>query len=325
VDFSATGAGLTPYSWGGFVDLGTPITGRAALARAEHRRSCADRLEEAGCRAAPVFAIIVLPEEQITMPDDSLSPAAIVVRGFRCVLRVKQLDPVAGFYHSIQHAPLVAEAVLQAAGTAVPPADTADILLALDEYCAAPDDIRRLVLGRSAAGPSEQARNLRLSLIHAHAPVLLELARRRLARDLGAGITLRDYVEWFAISLGRTLARWRALRFLHDYHQPGIGRSAPAFTLVENNVTLLGEFPDLDTGLFVDDPPGRVGAELQLSPSELQQLRHGFSEFHLREVAACRAVAATLAAIALPSSGRPADEAMHCFDAAYARELRNQR
>jgi hypothetical protein len=155
--------------------------------------------------------------------------------------------------------------------------------------------------------------------------VLLELARRRLARDLGAGITLRDYVEWFAISLGRTLARWRALRFLHDYHQPGIGRSAPAFTLVENNVTLLGEFPDLDTGLFVDDPPGRVGAELQLSPSELQQLRHGFSEFHLREVAACRAVAATLAAIALPSSGRPADEAMHCFDAAYARELRNQR
>ena len=103
-DFSVTGIGLTPYSEGGFVDMGARPTGRAAITRAFHRKRCAQRLEEFGCRTTPVFAIIRLPDLTVSMPDGRESPAALIVRGFRMAIRVKQLDPVACFYHSHQHA-----------------------------------------------------------------------------------------------------------------------------------------------------------------------------------------------------------------------------
>jgi hypothetical protein len=326
VDFSVTGVGLTPYSWDGFVNLGTPVTGRAALARAEHRRRCADRLEAAGCPVAPVLAILEIGDETVRMPDDSISPAVIIVRGFRCVLRVKQLDPVASLYHSVQHAPLLAEAILAAAGgPQSADADVDDLLIALDQFGPAHDDIRRLLTGGALIGPWESARQMRLRLVHRYAPVLIDLARRRLAALEGADIDdieVRDYVGFFAASLGATLGRFRQQRFLHDYHHGTDGRPAPMNTLVENNVTLLAEIPDLDTAIFVDDDPALVAEAVQVTPSHLGQLRHSYDDLHHHEVAASRAIAGTLAAAAQPGSADAVQAALRQFDAAYRTVLR---
>ena len=104
-DFSVIGGGLTPYGRGGYVNVGRPIDGKVALGRALHRKLCSDRLEEAGCRIAPVVAVIELKDDHIVLTGGECQPTALVVRGFRSVLRIKQLDPVACFYHSFQARP----------------------------------------------------------------------------------------------------------------------------------------------------------------------------------------------------------------------------
>src|SRR5260370_11235517 len=69
------------------------------------RRDCGARLEAAGCRAGQVVAVIGLPGCVIRVPHAPEIEAGVVVRGFRCMLRVKQLDPVAFFLHSQQYTP----------------------------------------------------------------------------------------------------------------------------------------------------------------------------------------------------------------------------
>lgn len=299
-DFAVTGGGLTPYSAGGFVSVGSPITGRTALVRARHRQSCAARLERAGGRTSAVLAVIGLPDESLRMPDGTLSPAAMILRGFRSLFRVRQLDPVAPFYQSLQHASVLGTALLPPhldVGLAAEHSPEA-LLRALDTYADGFDDVRRVLWPRPAADAADEAaRAIRRALVAAYAPVLLDVVRRRLAVELGRDpdadpVHTSEYVAWFAATMGRQLALWHGLRFLHDYHQPGLSRPSGLVTLVESNVTLLAEFPDLDTAIFVDDAAD--AAALQLTPRDVAVLRAGFDHFHAREVESARAVVRTL-------------------------------
>ncbi|MEV6005934.1 hypothetical protein AB0M29_03940 [Streptomyces sp. NPDC051976] len=300
LDFAVTGGGLTPYSAGGFVSVGSPITGRTALVRARHRQSCAARLERAGGRTSAVLAVIGLPDESLRMPDGTLSPAAMILRGFRSLFRVRQLDPVAPFYQSLQHASVLGTALLPPhldVGLAAEHSPEA-LLRALDTYADGFDDVRRVLWPRPAADAADEAaRAIRRALVAAYAPVLLDVVRRRLAVELGRDpdadpVHTSEYVAWFAATMGRQLALWHGLRFLHDYHQPGLSRPSGLVTLVESNVTLLAEFPDLDTAIFVDDAAD--AAALQLTPRDVAVLRAGFEHFHAREVESARAVVRTL-------------------------------
>jgi hypothetical protein len=323
MDFTALGVGLTPYSRGGFVDVGRAIDGLAALCRGRHRRSCAERLEAAGCRAGAVAAIATLADDTIDVPGIGRIQAAIVVRGFRCVLRVKQLDPIGCFYHSIQHAPL-AHDFLTHPIWGEPARQT--MLMALEAYAAASS------LAGLVAPPADmdaaRARARRLETVRLYAPMVLEMVRARLAVEMGRDPETEapgnaEYVQWFASALGRQFARFHQLRFLHDYHQPGIGRASPAwlYTLGENNVTLLAEFPDLDTGVFVDRYDAEHMDEVFLSRADFAALADGFAAAHARDVAAGRAVLRTLGFVALDGDAAGLRDADRTFDRAYAETL----
>ena len=321
-----TGGGLTSYSVGGFVFIGQPINGRSALVRLEHRRYCAERLEALGCRTAPVVALFELPGERAPLPGGTDSAAGLAVRGFRCVLRVRQLDPVASFYQSLQHSALIAPALLQrqpAGGTGV---DDAALLTALEAYAGGFDDVRRVLEPAPARSPADRAaRQLRQDLLREYAPLPVAVARARVSRELGRDPDIEpvgeeEYVGWFAGEAGRQLALWRSARFLHDYHQPGVSRANGIMTLVESNVTLLAEFPDLDTALFVDSPEDADA--LQIDEADQAVLRAGFPEFHAREVDAARRIVRSLALAATGCDTTVANWAERVLHRAYEADRR---
>jgi hypothetical protein len=326
-DFAVTGIGLTQYSAGGFASLGVEINGRAALIRANHRRRCAERLEEAGVRAAPVLAIIELPGDPIIMPDNTRSPAAIVVRGFRTVLRIKQLDPVAPFFHSVEHAATLLPFLEDSRWDPVPTAsdDRELIGYAHLRYGAVAGDLRDI----TAAGPEIDdvfalARARRRQIISSFAPHVLDLARHRLAHELGRDPerempTYAEYVLWFAETFGRQFAALRRLRFLHDYHHTGTSRNSPqwVYTLVENNVSLLAELADLDTAVFLDGSEPDILDEIQLTRADIALLAENFQAFHLRDVTAARAILRTMALIATHGDEVLARSADETFNRAY--------
>jgi len=341
-DFSVTGVGLTPYSRGGFVDPGSPITGRAALSRAVHRKRCAARLEAEGCRAAPVFAIINLPGAEIRMPDAASSAAALVVRGFRCVLRIKQLDPVACFYHSLQHGAGLAgylnDRRWEPGGADWPEnlhARTVDWrrAVALDRQGALPDELHRIAQMASQPGinggtglvdPEAGARMRRMYFVRAYAPLLFGVAKTRLAMELGRDpdrepLSDTEYLTWFIGALARQMAIMQRLKFLHDYHHEGTARYSPhgIHTLVDNNVTILAEFPDLDTSVFVDRTDAEMLDELRLSSSDFQTLRSDFDRFHRFELAAVKEILRTLTAIIFHGDANWEARAMAHFDRVY--------
>lgn len=337
-DFSASGIGLTPYSARGFVDIGRHLDGRIALKRAEHRRRVADRLEALGCRASRVVAIVEVPPLRVTMLDGSYSPAVVMVRAFRCVLRVKQLDPVGSFYHSVQHgatlgALLLEEATREAnralgAWTADATRQVSRVGHDLSLLGPAADDFARLVETTGAShGDERRGRELRQRLLRRYAPNLFRVARGRISRELGRDrssdcLSTERYVLWFAQSLGRQLARMRLARFLHDYHHPGVSRYHPnwLYTLVEHNVTLAAEFADLETSVFVDDPTGSIQDTLQLSSRDIATLRDGYESFHQEDWAMARRVVRSLAAAAVcahESTGALLEQAVAAYEAAY--------
>jgi hypothetical protein len=303
-DFAITGAGLTPYSVRGFADVGNPITGLAAMVRLHHRRRCAQRLESVGARTSPLVAVLKFPGTMAPLPDGSKTAAGVAVRAFRCVLRVRQLDPVAVFYQSLQHAPLVGPAVLEMAhlhGIEYA-SERAAILRMLDSYAGGFNDIRRVVWPRPLTNEIDaEAVAIRRWAISRHAPYVLALVQKRVALELGRDPNLDpvegpEYISWFASTLGRQLALWHRHRFLHDYHKPGISRYNGIVTLVESNVTLLGEFPDLDTAIFVDDDADAEA--LQLLKRDCEILRECFDDFHCRELEAARCVVKSLTCFA---------------------------
>ena len=344
IDFTALGVGITPYADGGYVNVGRLIDGMAGCERSLHRRKCAERLEAAGCRAGQVAAVIALADLVIDVPGLPPIPAGIVVRGFRCVLRVKQLDPVGTFLHSHQHAPAAHEFMLHPLWSSVaglPPwADQPDdpaaallvqqLLLGMETYAirCSLAELVAAALAPPASVAMAGALARRLAVTRLYAPRLLELARSRLAIELGRDPATerpsnREYAMWFAESLGRQLATFRKLRFLHDYHQEGTARSSAAqiHTLGENNLSLLAEFPDLDTGLFLDQPDPEQLDSLFLTRADYDVLDAGFAAFHQRDVVEARDVVQTLAFIALDGDPSGIMEAQGRFAAAYERSV----
>jgi hypothetical protein len=321
-DFAITGAGLTPYSVGGYMNASTAITGRAAMQRLRHRLRCGAQLEGIGGRTSPVLALMRFPGETALLPDGSATEAGVALRGFRSVLRVRSLDPAAVFYQSVQHAPLMGEAILQRARNAGLALDGSDatILRDLDRLVGGFDDMRRLLWPSAVQNGTSPGIALRRWLVAQYAPCVVETICARLALELGRDpgiqpVSDNEYVSWFAATLGEQLALWRRHRFLHDYHKPGIERYSGLMTLVESNVTLMAEFPDLDTAVFVDDDEG--AQSLQLTARDLNVLRDGYAEFHVREREAARAVVKSLACAVQRCDADACELADAVFDNAY--------
>jgi hypothetical protein len=324
-DFVVTGAGLTPYSINGFFADG-PVNGLAALVRVRHRKRNSDRLEKIGGRTAPVVAVLRFPGVMAPLPDGTEGDAGVVVRGFRCVLRVRSLDPATIFYQSMEHAPLVGPAILQFAknSDAFFQNDPDALLRMLDTYNTGYMDIRLVLWPRlMKSNLDAEAVALRRLVIDSYAPLVLAFVRERLALELGRDhatepIGVKEYVLWFATTIGHQLAIWYKHRFLHDYHKPGIERYNGLMTLVESNVTLLAEFPDLDTAMFVDSDDD--GDALQLSQHDRNILRDGFKNYHCQELEAARAVVRSLACLATRCDPDMVRWANATFLKAYANE-----
>src|SRR5437870_12579013 len=116
--FPSTGVARTPYSKEGHQLKAAHIGRFMPLERARHRHRLARALGRVGCRVPETAAIIRLPGLETTMRDESKMPAALMVRGFRSVLRVKQLDPIANLLLSDRHRPAVEGLLRQANQTA---------------------------------------------------------------------------------------------------------------------------------------------------------------------------------------------------------------
>jgi hypothetical protein len=322
-DSSVLGIGLTPYSDRGYAMTGPHVDGLTSLLRARLRHRTADRLAAAGCRTARTTAVITLPGLGTTMPDHTLEPAALVVRAFRCVLRVKQLDPLATPFLSPQHRPLLWEFLSDARWE--PSGDPGPLTFAHPRLGGTVRSQRLIseAAGDPDVGP-EAAR--RREVVGLYAPVLVRLATRRLTTDLGrdpdlAPVRPREYVTWFAGEIGRQLAVMRRERFLHEYHQPDIGRQDQnlTYSLCESNVSLLAEFVDFDTGLFCEDTDELTLDALRLRRSDLAELRTGYARWHERDKAEARSVVRTLGNIVGRGDRALAAAAMRAFDTAYER------
>jgi hypothetical protein len=175
----------------------------------------------------------------------------------------------------------------------------------LEAQLASQESLRALL--RESLRSDTSVRRVRLKLIEEYGPLLIKVASRRLAAELGMPEgDDSEYLSWFSESLGFQLRQWRHLRFLHDYHHPGVSRWSPGhlYTLGENNVTLLAEFPDLDTGIFVDDDAYDSHSSLQLSQSDVEVLRENYHLFHARDVKAAATVVSTLSGLLLEDSSR---------------------
>jgi hypothetical protein len=344
-DFSVLGIGLTPYSEHGYAMVGPYVDGLTSAQRAAHRHKCAERLEAAGCRVAKTVAIIALPGLETTMPDETNAPAALIVRGFRSVLRVKQLDPLACLFMSTRHRPNLFSFLLdprwevnhsngnQHARTITREAAWEQpldyhLLQGLRRFGGGTSCLRRIVGSgsqlREETPSIQRARERRLQVIYSYAPMLLEKAKDKLARELGRDpdtepLSDQEYVAWFGENLGAQLALMKRVRFLHDYHQEGIKRHTPQwiYTLCETNVTLLAEFPDLDTGIFTDRLDTDTLDELLLTKDEFDILRDGYDKFHKKDVEEAMMVLRTLSLIIFHGDRTKAAWAMEQFNRGY--------
>lgn len=288
------------------------------------------------------MAVVALADSAIELAHAPALPAGIAIRGFRCVLRVKQLDPVAGFLHSHQHAPAAHDFMLHPAWSAItgqpsgsdrrgdPAAVLLEqqLLLGLETY-ALQSSLGDLVEAALATPPSAglaAALARRLAVIRLYAPSLLTLMHSRLAAEFGGDPDSelpnnRDYAFWFAEQLGRQLGVFYELRFLHDYLHQGIARWKPGhiYSLGKNNVSLMAEFPDLDTGIFLDCPDPEQLDSLFITRADYDALDSGFAEFHQHDVTAARQVVKTLAFVALDADPGGIVEAQRRFTTAYQR------
>ncbi|MBL6613535.1 MAG: hypothetical protein ISP45_05975 [Reyranella sp.] len=342
VDFTALGAGVTPYASGGYANVGRLIDGMAGRDRGQHRRRCAELLEAEGCRAGQVVAVIEMPGSIIRVPHAPEIQAAVMVRGFRCLFRVKQLDPVGHFLHSEEYRAAAHELMMHPFWSPATERRTADPLVAwqqqhtlagLDAYAQA-GSLAALV-GHALMPPADpglgEARARRLAMVRLYAPLLLRLARARLAIELGRDPDKErpdnaTYVGWFARSLGRQLATFYRLKFLHDYHHPGVARTSEAslHSLSENNVSLLAEFPDLETGMFVDRPAEEQLDTLFLTSADHDVLKENYGAFHAMERSYARSIVRTLAFVALDGDPAGITVALHDFDRSYAGKLESK-
>jgi hypothetical protein len=312
-DFSVTGVGLTPFSKGGFFFKGPHIDGRLLLKRARHRRRVGDVLAAAGCRVPAVAAIVTSPELKHTMLDASQLPGALIVRGFRNVFRVKQLDPVANLLMS---GPEWSEPVQDHLRGATQRRCT----------CLSPSFFLGTRSGRRCDESSTCYRR-RVELARSNARGMLQHACGRLALELGRDpvaepVSLAEYVAWFARTMGTQLAIMRRERFLHDYRLAQTEWDDPHYlldSLMDTNVTLLAEFADLDTGVLVDRNDTEWRDELHVSRETMNDLAAGFEGYHVIETRLAQSICETVEMLALPK--REERCARRLFAAAYERAV----
>ncbi len=339
-DFSALGVGLTRYCEGGFYLPGIHIDGLNSLNRALHRASMAMRLEAEGCRTALPVAVVALRGMRNIMPDGRVVEAGILVRGFRSILRVHQLDPLCPFLNSPRHRPLVADFLRRLSGSgeedlaeAGPATPGGALLAALFEepeavacLCRCPSHIvaERLERERGDARRRELGRGKRLEVTRGYAPILLRLAQEKVAEELGRdpereAPSGREYAHWFAERLGEQMARLRDLRFLHEYRLGRGPHMLASHSLVETNITLLAEFADLDTGIFVDAADAPTLDTLGISREILGDLQDGYDAFHAVDCRQAARIVQTLAFLACDQEPTLAREAVGHFARAYER------
>jgi hypothetical protein len=292
LDFSVTGAGRTPYSAGGLRDIGNHDDGYVPLVRAHHRHRMSRMIAAEGGRVPRTGAIIILREHSRHEANGEEIPVALLVRGFRNVLRVKQLDPIANLMLSRSRWDAIqamlrteAESVLRSAPSPGPC------------RCLTPS----IVLGNYPTPKCSAARTcnaLRRRHIRSAAPAMILDARERLAFEaLGdpaaTAFSMRQFVMWFSETLGKQLGLLRALRILHDYRV--INSSRHYNSLGDTNVTLAAELPDLDTLIRVDEDPDYARDVFGITADQQRYLADGFLHFHLHEVALAFGVTLTLA------------------------------
>jgi hypothetical protein len=325
-EFSVTGVGLTPFAADGFFFRDPHIDGHMPLIRARHRLRLAQVLREFGCRVPTVAAIITAPEIEHTMPDHSRLPGALMVRGFRTILRVKQLDPLA----NVLMTPVAWTHIQQLLQSRHWDADRrlrdtegiADDPTSGDRTCTCL--IPSFFLGVRAGRRCEESsgcRRQRVALMREHAPAVLKVAWMRLSEELGRDpetelVTATEYARWFAASLGAQLAAMRRARFLHDYRAAQSEWDDPydlLNSLTDTNVTLLAELADLDTGVLVDRGEFAWVEALRISHDSWQMLRDDYDELHANEVRIARGIAETVAFAA----GCPRARAAADFTASY--------
>jgi hypothetical protein len=336
VDFSVTGIGLTPYSEGGFVNVGRDIDGKLALSRAVHRMRYGDRLESAGCRVPKVLALIELHGDYVRSRDGQYLTAALITRGFRSVMRVKQLDPVACFYQSHRHRRQMAAFLVDSIQrTPLAPGSGKFTELTRRQRLTALLDrfltLEALQMIRTRADgvtvPPELVRQViaqRFWLIKLYVPLVLDLIKPRVLVELGRDpdaerLSDQEYALWFAGRLGEQIARMYNMRMLHDYAHRGVSRDrAPAlYSLGWNNVTLMAEFADLETAVVTDPPDFDGMRELRLTLGDMRVLARNFDEFHLRDLEAVRLVVRSLARMVLIGDQQGQRMVAAMFDAAY--------
>jgi len=161
-----------------------------------------------------------------------------------------------------------------------------------------------------------------------YAPLLIDVIKMCVAVEMGRHpvhepITNLEYAQWFATTMGRQLALFYKARFLHDYHQEGLSNQLPPwlYTLGENNITLMAEFPDLDTGIFVDGPDEGSAEEVRLTRRDIVKLSNNFDSFHRVDLLRARSVVCTLVTIACHGQSSAIEPALRCFDSEYETTL----
>jgi len=82
-------------------------------------------------------------------------------------------------------------------------------------------------------------------------------------------------------------------------------------------VTLLAEFADLDTGVFVDDDESDLSRSVQLSPVDVAALRNGFDTFHQVDVESACFVVRTLSLLCCRGDRQRATSAVETYYRAY--------
>jgi hypothetical protein len=326
-DFSVTGVGLTPFSKDGFFLRGAHIDGRLPATRAHHRQRLAEALDQAGCRVPAVAAIITAPQLQHCWPDRTMGPAVLLVRGFRTVLRVKQLDPLANlmmsgpaFSRPIQE--LLRQECWVESGSLRTATSLPD---SVSCTCLTPSFLLGTRPGRRCEDTS-RCRRQRLEVMRGYSGRLLDHAAGRLGEELGRDpenepMTRGEYLLWFANTMGAQLALMRRERFLHDYRMAQTTLNDPYHllnSLMDTNVTLLAEFADLDTGVLLDRDLADQCDELGITRATLCALQTDFEEHHVVEVALARSVVETASLVA-DRTGVQRKSCVRVFSAAYDR------
>lgn len=317
-DFSVSGAGRSPYCTAGYLLADAISDGNMSSVRARHRHQMAVRLDAAGVRVPRTAAIIDLPGREHRMPDGTQVPAAMLIRGFRTILRVKQLDPLANLMLSQPWWRLIQDEVSRTSpqdsqSTGTPRATCS---------CSGPSVLLGTWPGRQCDASSRCFQH-RWQRVRAGSPQVLELARTRLSIEDGRDpvtelMSAEDFATRFAAILGAQLSLLRQLRVLHDYRvvrAGGYGNSSVPNSLGDTNVTLAGELADLDTAIAVDEPDSEES--LLITRAERLYLAAQFDDLHGIETGLASGISQTVALIAADGAQQAADAAATAFWRAY--------